>query len=230
MILHVQQQGAELRLEHNLLVVHSREGDVAAAHIPLLEGVVVYGGVHLSAPVVTRLLAEGIDCVFLTQDGRYKGRLQAPTSRPALRRALQAMASASPEFRLIAARLIVRNKLFSQARVARALLRPRGRTISEELRRLARALASYQRLSEVQGAEGYASRLYFGALRGVLPEALRPWTRTHRGAGDGLNALLNYGYAVLAARTESAVLTAGLDQNLGFLHQFGRPRLPSCLT
>jgi CRISP-associated protein Cas1 len=58
----------------------------------------------------------------------------------------------------------------------------------------------------------------------VLPSERAGWKRGHRGARDGLNALLNYGYAVLESKVESAVLTVGLDPNLGFLHQLGRPR------
>jgi CRISPR-associated protein Cas1 len=223
-IVHVQQQGAELRVSRNLLIVHLPEGDRVVAHVPLVEAIVLHGGVHLSAAAVGRLLREGIDCVFLTRSGRYKGRLEARPSTAARRRALQAAGTASAAFRLAAARAIVRNKVRSQARVGRALLKERGLRLAAELGELAASLPSYSRLVEVQGLEGYASRRYFAALKEVLSADHARWTRGNRPAEDGLNALLNYGYAILESKVEASVLSVGLDPFLGFLHQLGRPR------
>lgn len=49
--------------------------------------------------------------------------------------------------------------------------------------------------------------------------------RTRRPAKDPLNALLNYGYGMLYAEVESAALSAGLDPQLGVLHEeeYNRP-------
>ena len=48
-----------------------------------------------------------------------------------------------------------------------------------------------------------------------------------RGAVDPVNALLNYGYGILASRTWAAILHAGLDPFAGMLHadRSGKPSL-----
>src|SRR5204862_398077 len=50
--------------------------------------------------------------------------------------------------------------------------------------------------------------------------------REGRGATDPLNAALNYGYGILYAQVERALLLAGLDPYAGFLHA-DRPGKPS---
>ena len=58
--------------------------------------------------------------------------------------------------------------------------------------------------------EGIAARIYWGAMYG--DDFLRDR------AGDGLNALLNYGYTVLRAATARALVSAGLTPSLGIFH------------
>src|SRR5438477_161295 len=50
--------------------------------------------------------------------------------------------------------------------------------------------------------------------------------RETRGAVDPLNSALNYGYGVLYAQVEQALILAGLDPYAGFLHA-DRPGKPS---
>lgn len=71
----------------------------------------------------------------------------------------------------------------------------------------------------LRGLEGTAGRLYFEALSKALPEAYRFAGRSSRPAQDDFNAFLNYGYGVLYGRVEKALMVAGLDPYVGFLHR-----------
>jgi len=71
----------------------------------------------------------------------------------------------------------------------------------------------------LRGLEGTAGRLYFEALSTVLPEAYRFAGRSFRPAQDPFNAFLNYAYGVLYGRVEKALMIAGLDPYVGFLHR-----------
>jgi CRISPR-associated protein Cas1 len=51
-------------------------------------------------------------------------------------------------------------------------------------------------------------------------------SRETRGATDLVNQCLNYGYGILYAQVERAILLAGLDPYAGFLHE-DRPGKPS---
>lgn len=89
----------------------------------------------------------------------------------------------------------------------------------------------------LMGLEGQASRVYFDVLADLpihwkrgksyrLPSDL--WAtfgprsgkngNSPRGAITPFHSLLNYGYTILARRTSLALINAGLDPDLGFLH------------
>jgi CRISPR-associated protein Cas1 len=70
----------------------------------------------------------------------------------------------------------------------------------------------------LMGYEGTAGRMYFGALSDIIPDR---WTfegRSHRPAEDHFNCFLNYAYGVLYGTVERALVLAGLDPYVGFLH------------
>ena len=80
-----------------------------------------------------------------------------------------------------------------------------------------------ERVSEVaetlRGLEGTAGRLYFQTLSALIPEPYRFAGRSFRPAADPFNAFLNYGYGILYGRVEKALMVAGLDPYVGFMHR-----------
>jgi len=79
---------------------------------------------------------------------------------------------------------------------------------------------------EIMGAEGRAAQRYWGAIQLVLPRKYLFPGRKGRGARDPINSALNYGYGILYAQCERALVLAGLDPYAGFLH-VDRPGKPS---
>lgn len=84
----------------------------------------------------------------------------------------------------------------------------------------------------LMGLEGSAARIYWAAAARLVGEQYSWPGRTGRGATDPLNSLLNYGYGILYAEVERALLQAGLDPYAGFLHadRAGKPSLVLDLT
>lgn len=100
-----------------------------------------------------------------------------------------------------------------------------------------------QTMNELRGIEGRVAHAYFAGWReiplrwkGVGRKPVPPdWhrlsprvsrvTQTNRQATHPMNALLNYGYAMLESQVQMAVVAAGLDPTLGLMHapQPGRP-------
>lgn len=78
----------------------------------------------------------------------------------------------------------------------------------------------------LMAAEGAAGRVYWEAVRKVVPEDYRWVNRETRGATDPINSLLNYGYGILRSHVERAVMYAGLDPFGGYVHA-DRPGKPS---
>ncbi len=71
----------------------------------------------------------------------------------------------------------------------------------------------------LRGLEGTAGRLYFQTLNHLMPEPYQFGVRSFRPAADPFNAFLNYGYGILYARVEKALMVAGLDPYVGFMHR-----------
>jgi CRISPR-associated protein Cas1 len=80
----------------------------------------------------------------------------------------------------------------------------------------------------VMNLEAQGARHYWTAARHLvtLPPTVEWLARETRGAADLVNQCLNYGYGILYAQVERAVLLAGLDPYAGFLHE-DRPGKPS---
>lgn len=70
-----------------------------------------------------------------------------------------------------------------------------------------------------RGWEGSAGRHYFEALSTCIPNTYQFKGRSFRPAQDEFNALLNYAYGVLYSRIERALMLAGLDPFVGFMHR-----------
>lgn len=71
----------------------------------------------------------------------------------------------------------------------------------------------------IRGIEGTAGRLYFETLSNVLSEEYKFDGRSSRPAKDPFNTFLNYAYGVLYSKIEKALMIAGLDPYVGFMHR-----------
>ncbi|MBN2230296.1 MAG: CRISPR-associated endonuclease Cas1 [Candidatus Thorarchaeota archaeon] len=77
------------------------------------------------------------------------------------------------------------------------------------------------------GLEGNAASLYWSAIAKLTSREEEFTHRITRNAGDYVNRLLNYGYAILRSEVLSAIVGCGLDPFAGFLHsdRSGKPSL-----
>jgi CRISPR-associated protein Cas1 len=79
-------------------------------------------------------------------------------------------------------------------------------------------LAALVKAGDPENIEAQAARRYWAALMGAS---------FHRDTdGDGINGLLNYGYAVLRAATARAIVAAGLHPGLGVFHRHPHNAMP----
>lgn len=85
--------------------------------------------------------------------------------------------------------------------------------------------------TELLGIEGAAANLYFQQFPTMLKERAA-WAfdfagRNRRPPRDPVNALLSFGYSILAKELAGVCHAVGLDPFFGFLHQprYGRPAL-----
>lgn len=68
------------------------------------------------------------------------------------------------------------------------------------------------------GLEGTSSNHYWEAIRQTAPSELNFTKRTKHESHDIINAMLNYGYAILASEITKNIILTGLDPYCGVLH------------
>lgn len=81
--------------------------------------------------------------------------------------------------------------------------------------------------STIFGIEGQASVEYWKGFKSIIDTNFEFSNRSGRYAHDGVNSMLNYGYAILQGETWRAIHLTGLDPYCGFLHtdRYGRTSL-----
>ena len=197
-----------------------------------LEQVVILGNVGLSAGARSLLLRQGVDCVFLTGNGRYRGRLHGRDSRNILLRTQQFRQFLDPEFARILASGFAAGKVANQRRIlVRAQRSLRDDALARTLgtmRLMLQTFGTEPTVDAVRGQEGRAAHLYFlhfGKL--ILNPAFGFSGRNRRPPLDPVNSCLSFGYALLQTVVEVILLEVGFDPYLGVLHapEYGRPSL-----
>lgn len=115
------------------------------------------------------------------------------------------------------------NRLKKHRKAHHALLDERRERLGElaaSVRTCAAGAATTDEIAAtLRGLEGTAGRLYWQTLSALTPEPYRFRGRSFRPAADAFNAFINYGYGVLYGRVEKALMTAGIDPYVGFLHR-----------
>ena len=232
-VLYVDETGAYVRKKGNRLVVN-RE-DEAICDLPLcnVDQVVLVGGVNLSTPAARTLLDQGTEVAFLSGGGRFQGFLVPGFTKNSTLRLAQYSAYFDNEKRLELARCFVKGKLANMRTMLMRYNREHNDpSISDSVRRLAvltAAAGGAQSQERLLGLEGAGSREYFQVLgRIIRPDIPFDFSRRNRRPPeDPVNAMLSFGYTLLAKDCLGAAYKAGFDPYVGFYHQpvYGRPAL-----
>lgn len=242
-VLYLQEQGSRVGKSSEHFVVTLQRQEINRIPLAVVRQVVLFGNVQVSTQALETLLQREIPTVLLTRYGRFLGALMPAPSKNIMLRVNQYRTFADTSKALALAKAVVRAKIANQRTLLMRSLRSQGQDNEEPVRgsddpaaiEMARMLARVDEAPETDvllGLEGQAASAYFGAfgrmLHGAVPgRGFDFRTRNRRPPRDPVNALLSFGYALLAKDAFSAVLTVGFDPYLGFYHggKHGRPSL-----
>jgi CRISPR-associated protein Cas1 len=198
-----------------------------------LDAVYCHGKVTLSDEAVRLIQRHGARIAWFSPNGlRCRGRMEPMTEAQtsAAARLAQFRALHHPPTCLELARGTVADKIHSQLAAARHYQRQghaQAGPVVARLKRFHGELARASTLDAIRGLEGITSREWFALFATVLRP---PWHfpgRVRRPPTDPVNALLSLGYTWLLNRAVTLTLAAGLEPQLGALHDYrpGRPSL-----
>ena len=234
MILFIDSYGAFLHVKDDMFEVRLKKGGetiskkIAPAKI---KSILLGKGISLSTDAVNLALTFNIDILFLEFDGMPFGRVWfsklGSTTKIRKRQLIASLNKEGLEF--VKEWLSV--KLGNQVEFLKRLKKHRPEKevmfvnvinkINEKINKI--NSLDGRRVEDVaeslRGYEGTAGKEYFGLLGKILPAENQFASRSFRPARDPFNAFLNYAYGVLYSQVEKALIIAGVDPFVGFLHR-----------
>ena len=230
--LYVIEQGAEITKQGNRLVVRKFRTELESVPAFKVEQLILMGNIQITSQAIKFLLTEGIDTVFLTINGKYRGRLVSTFSKNIDLRRIQFRKLEERPFVLELAKKFVLGKLSNYRILLRRYQKENQKEEIEKavhaLRRMIDKITEVADLDSLRGIEGSGSAAYFSAVGHLIkvPD-FRFEKRTRRPPRDPVNVLLSFGYTLLANSVQTFIDLSGLDPFLGSLHSpdYGRPSL-----
>lgn len=225
--------GAWLRKDGANIVVEVERAEIGRVPIHMMGGIVCFGRVGMSPPLMGHCAEAGVAVSFLSEHGRFMARVEGPCSGNVLLRRRQYRMADDPAAGLVIVRAIVAAKAANQRAVLRRALRDHGAgledlghaRLDDAQRRLgdvARRVMEAPDIDAARGHEGDAANAYFGVFDHLVRRAdgtFRFGGRSRRPPLDPCNALLSFLYAMLGHDCRSALESVGLDPQVGFLHR-----------
>lgn len=207
-------------------------GEVSMEH---LQEMVLLGAVQVSTQLLHSCFYNDIPVHFMSPRGSYLGVATPLLHKHGLLREAQWQSHFNNAASLALARNIVECKLANSRTLLMRYLReqkvPADKQLFEQMKRLIRQVVSVDSLDSLRGLEGMGGRLYFGQFQRFVKVAKREDFRfdgrVKRPPDNPVNALLSFGYALLAKDCTGAALRVGLDPFCGYYHtmKYGRPSL-----
>ena len=200
-------------------------------------------GVSFSSDLVRYCAGEGIPITFFDAYGRPYAQVLFPKS-PLYRLSLAQLKASADGKGVRLARCFVEGKIRNQINLLKTYRKYKDRKefqfyeqCEEGIERMGGLLdklaeiAKGDTLESVRprmfALEGQSASVYWRLIKLLLSTEVYFKGRERKGATDLVNSLLNYGYGILYSQIYQAIVLAGLNPNISFLHkeQVGKPTL-----
>lgn len=213
-------------------------GGVEKVRIPAIsiESIVCFGNTSVSTPLIRFCGERGIGLTFLSENGRFYGRINGPVSGNVLLRQRQFLSCSDPLFSARMASHFLCGKLLNEKNMLMRAAREtadgeREKRLKDkalEIAGLSKDLKEPLSAAAMRGIEGAAAAAYFSCFDMMLKtKEMRFEERSRRPPKNEVNAVLSFLYMFLKNDVQSALEAVGLDPACGYLHTLrpGRPAL-----
>jgi CRISP-associated protein Cas1 len=227
--LYVAEPGARVGLSGEVLQVRSDKRVLAETRLLDVGTISLFGNVQISSQAMRAVLQRDVPVFFLSYGGWLNGFARSVNDHSLDLRIAQHDLARDDTRCLEFARAFTLGKVKNQRTMIR---RSRGNAAKAALQAMALLMHRIERVrsaGELLGLEGAAAQRYFGEFGEMLSvgTGFEIVGRNRRPPGDPINAMLSFGYSMLAKEALAAVLSVGLEPGLGLYHKLrpGRPSL-----
>lgn len=228
--LYITSPDSYLSLDGETIIV--KRGDLDDIRIPLhnIESVLAFGYTAASPALMGALAERNISLCFLTQNGRFLSRVIGESCGNIRLRKEQYRISDDESRSLEIAKQIISAKIHNSRWIIERATRDyplrldieRLKQISLYLQDMISQAQWAQNLEELRGIEGKSASSYFSVFNDLILQQKDRFYfrgRSRRPPLDNINAMLSFGYTLLANDAAAALESVGLDAYAGFLHR-----------
>jgi len=194
-----------------------------------IEGIVSVGFMGASPSLMALCAERKVALSFISESGRFLGRVSGPVSGNVLLRRKQYRIADNKEQSLELSKLFVAGKLANTKSVLQRAMRDHSEHINitvleESIRKLVfkqKQAMNAGDANELRGYEGESAMSYFSVFNHLILHQkvdFRMEGRNRRPPLDNVNAMLSFAYTLLLHEVRSALEIVGLDPCVGFLH------------
>ncbi len=189
-----------------------------------IDNIVIYGrNGNLTFDAVRWLMKHNVQVSILNWDGKLLTTMLPPESTNVKTKFAQYHAFENEENRISIARKFIEAK-FDKSQAVLDYLKQRYPSIEYDFSEDNEKLKKAKTIREIMGVEGGVAWKYWNEFSKVIPQKYDFCSRIDRyrrpvAAGDMVNVMLNYGYALLEAECLRVINTVGFDAHVGFLHE-----------
>ncbi|HEX9867019.1 MAG TPA: CRISPR-associated endonuclease Cas1, partial [Candidatus Tectomicrobia bacterium] len=199
--LYITQQDTVLRKVDERLKVTSNGQTLLDIPLIKVSQVLIFGRVTVTPATVATLMEHSVSLCYLSEHGRYVGRLEPQFSKNSLLRVEQWRAAFDDRRKLAIAQQCVLGKLANMRVMLLRANREQGLpelvNAIDRLKDAERAAEKCQELDVLRGHEGEGSAAYFAVFGHLIKQEFSFPGRVRRPPTDPVNALLSFGYTLL---------------------------------
>jgi CRISPR-associated protein Cas1 len=195
-----------------------------------LEGIVCFGFAGASPGLMYLCCERGVALSFLTEYGKFMGRITGKVSGNILLRKKQYQWTEDKSVTVRLAKRFILAKIINGRAVLHRAVRDHPQSVDTKLLTdimkdmaiMAKHLDKVDDLDSVRGLEGQAANLYFSGFNQLIlnqKDIFYMKGRNRRPPLDPINALLSFLYTLLTHEVVAALESIGLDPQAGFLHR-----------
>jgi len=236
--IYITRHGAHISKEGMTIVVFADGERLLQIPVLTISGVVCFGGVSCTPPAMELCSEHGVIITFLSESGRFLGRVVGPVHGNVLLRREQYRIADDEVRSAEIARMFIIGKICNSRQVLMRGARDRKdpqviddlKAASRRLIQTARRIKQGTLAEELLGKEGDSAKTYFASFNNLITSQQHEFkftARSRRPPLDCVNAMLSFVYTLLSHDATAALESVGLDPFVGFFHKDrpGRPGL-----
>ena len=228
--LYVTTQGSYLHKERETIAVKVDGKHKAKLPIHNLESIVCFGNITCSPYLLGHCAENNVSISFLTEYGRFLGRVCGPVNGNVLLRREQYRWADDNDKTLEVSKFILTGKIINSKNVLLRFLRdnknhPEYNSVSNVVKSIQENYDTLDRINTLdglRGLEGLIANNYFSVFNHLILQNKVDFTfgcRNRRPPLDRINALLSFIYVMVMNDIRSGIETVGLDPAVGYLHR-----------